>query len=461
VSNRVIDTAVDSAPQLGPQVWPNRIHAWYAVGVFAIALMFNFLDRQILTLLVTPIKADLQISDTQMSVLIGFAFVSFYVLAGIPISRLVDVYSRRLIIGVGIASWSVMTALCGMAQSYWQLFAARVGVGVGESCNGPATYSMLSDLFPKEKLPRAIAVLNFGFMFGSGMALIVGGAVVEMALSNPDVTLPIVGSLRPWQLTFFIVGLPGLLVAALMATVREPVRRGYPASMAGAGPRMRKALPVQAIIDFLYADRRAYGPMFIGTGLKALLAFGTSVWVPTFLQRKFGWSLGDAGVAIGIILLTFAPLGLVCGGVLAERFAKRGHADANWRVVLIATVAVVPFSILFPLMPTAEAALALMAVNTFLGSLGPGPQNAALQTITPNPMRGQVTALFLVVFNLIGFGLGPTFVALLTDYVFGAESLLPYSMALTSAILGPIAVWVVWYGLKPYGESVIRARSWA
>jgi MFS family permease len=194
--------------------------------------------------------------------------------------------------------------------------------------------------------------------------------------------------------------------------------------------------------------------------LKALLAFGTSVWVPTLLQRKFGWSLGDAGVAIGIILLTFAPLGLVCGGVLAEHFAKRGHADANWRVVLIATVAVVPFSILFPLMPTAEASLALMAVNTFLGSLGPGPQNAALQTITPNPMRGQVTALFLVVFNLIGFGLGPTFVALLTDYVFGAESLLPYSMALTSAILGPIAVWVVWYGLKPYGESVIRARSW-
>jgi len=460
MTDRVVDTAASSAPQLGPQAWPNRIHAWYAVGVFAIALMFNFLDRQILTLLVTAIKADLQISDTKMSVLIGFAFVSFYVLAGIPISRLVDVYSRRLIIGVGIASWSVMTALCGVAQNYWQLFAARVGVGVGESCNGPATYSMLSDLFPKEKLPRAIAVLNFGFMFGSGMALIVGGAVVEMVSSRPDVTLPIVGTLRPWQLVFLIVGLPGLLVAALVATVREPQRRGIPASMAGPGPGRRKALPVQAVVDFLYAERAAYAPIFVGTGLKALLAFGTSVWVPTFLQRKFGWSLGDAGVAIGVILLTFAPLGLVCGGMLAERFAKRGLADANWRVVLVATIAVVPFSILFPLMPTAEWALVLMAVNTFLGSLGPGPQNAALQIITPNPMRGQVTALFLAVFNLIGFGLGPTFVALLTDYVLGAESLLPYSMALTSAILGPIAVIVVWYGLKPYGESVIRARSW-
>jgi MFS family permease len=284
--------------------------------------------------------------------------------------------------------------------------------------------------------------------------------VVEIVSSRPDVSLPIVGTLRPWQLVFLIVGLPGLLVATLVATVREPQRRGIPASMAGPAPGKSKALPVRAIVAYLYAERAAYAPIFVGTGLKALLAFGTSVWVPTFLQRKFGWSLGDAGVATGVILLTFAPLGLVLGGMLAERFARRGLADANWRVVLVATIAVVPFSILFPLMPTADWALAMMAVNTFLGSLGPGPQNAALQTITPNPMRGQVTALFLAVFNLIGFGLGPTFVALLTDYVLGAESLLPYSMALTSAIQGPIAVIVVWRGLKSYGESVIRARDW-
>lgn len=443
-----------------PAEWPNPVHAWYAVGVFAIALLFNFLDRQILQLLVTPIKNDLQISDTEMSLLIGFAFVSFYVLAGIPISRLVDTYSRRLIIGCGIASWSAMTALCGLSQNYWQLFAARVGVGIGESCHGPATYSMLSDMFPRDKLPRAIAVLNFGFMFGSGMALIVGGAVVEWVSSRPELVLPLVGTVRPWQQTFFIVGLPGLLVAILIATVREPVRRGFPASMVAAGAAKRGALAVSEIIDYLRVEQRAYGPMFIGTGLKALIAFGTSIWTPTFLHRQFGWSLGEAGLTIGAILLTFAPLGLVCGGLLAERLAKRGYADANWRVVLLATIAVLPFSVLFPLMPTAELAVAMIALNTFVGSFGPGPQNAALQTITPNPMRGQVTALYLAVFNLIGFGLGPLFVALLTDYVFGSESLLPYSMALTSAIIGPIAVWVVWRGLKPYGESVVRARSW-
>ena len=454
----LVDADTGNSLSASERPWPDRTHAWYAVGVFAIALMFNFLDRQIMTLLVGPIKRDLSLSDTEISVLIGFAFVSFYVLMGIPISRLVDTYSRRLIIGVGVASWSLMTALCGLANNFWQLFAARVGVGVGESCNGPATYSMLSDLFPREKLPKAIAVLNFGFMFGSGLALIVGGTVIQMVTARPDVVLPLVGSLRPWQLAFIIVGLPGLLVAALVATIREPARRGF---MPEAGKTRRGAVPVADIINFLRDNRHAYGPLFLGTGLKALLAFGTSVWVPEFMVRKFGWTIGDIGLAIGLILLTVAPLGLLCGGALAERLAGRGYADANLRVVLIASLGLIPTSVLFPLMPTATLTLALIALNTFIGSLGPGPQNAALQVITPNQMRGQVTALFLAVFNLIGFGLGPTFVALLTDQLFGADRFLPYSLALTAGILGPIAAVVIWRGLKPYGESVVRARAWA
>jgi MFS family permease len=440
------------------QPWPDRTRAWYAVGVFALALMFNFLDRQIMTLLIGPIKSDLSLSDTEISVLIGFAFVSFYVLVGIPISRLVDSYSRRLIIGVGVASWSVMTALCGLANNFWQLFVARVGVGVGESCNGPATYSMLSDLFPREKLPKAIAVLSFGFMFGSGLAYVVGGTVIQMVMSRPDVTLPLIGTLRPWQLAFILVGLPGLVVAALVATIREPARRGF---ASGDGSARRKALPVRQIIRFLRDNASAYGPLFLGTGLKALLAFGSSVWVPELMVRKFGWAIGDIGLALGLILIVVAPLGLLCGGALAERLAKAGHADANLRVVLLASIGLIPTSILFPLMPSATLMLALMAVNTFIGSLGPGPQNAALQVITPNPMRGQVTALFLAVFNLVGFGLGPMFVALLTDHVFGADRFLPYSLALTAAILGPVAAFVIWRGMKPYGESVVRARSWA
>jgi MFS family permease len=217
---------------------------------------------------------------------------------------------------------------------------------------------------------------------------------------------------------------------------------------------------VPEIISFLHDNRHTYGPLFLGTGLKALLAFGTSVWVPEFMIRKFGWTIGDIGLALGSILFVVAPLGLLCGGALAERLAKRGYADANLRVVLMASLGLIPTSILFPLMPSAGLALAVMALNTFIGSLGPGPQNAALQVVTPNRMRGQVTALFLAVFNLIGFGLGPTFVALLTDQLFGADRFLPYSLSLTAAILGPVAAFVIWRGMKPYGESVLRAEAW-
>lgn len=441
--------------------WPSPLRAWYGVGVFAVALLFNFLDRQILTLLVVPIKRDLGLSDTQMSMLIGFAFVSFYVLMGIPIARLVDSKSRRLIIGIGVATWSAMTAACGLAQNFWQLFVARMGVGIGESCNGPATYSMLSDMFPKEKLPKAIAFLNFGFMFGSGLALIVGGTVIQIVTQMPPFHMPLVGSMQPWQLTFVIVGLPGLLVAALLATVQEPRRRGLIAQPGQAPGAPLRSLPIREVVRFLRDDWRTYLPLFLGTGLKSLLAFGVAVWTPTFFIRTHGWSIAEIGLAQGLILLTVSPMGLVAGGLLAERFARQGYSDANLRVVLIATLAVMPAAIAFPLVSSPWLALGLMAANGFLASLGPGPQNAALQVVTPNQMRGQVTALFLAVFNLIGFGLGPTSVALLTDYLFRSEAALGYSMSLAATLLGPIAALVIWAGLKPYGRSVVRASAWA
>src|SRR5262245_38986931 len=173
--------------------WPSPARAWYAVFVFAIALLINFLDRQIVGLLIVPIKRDLGLSDSQVGVVMGFAFACFYVVLGLPIARMVDYKSRRAILGVGVAIWSFMTALCSLAQGFWQLFLCRVGVGSGESCSGPATFSMLADLFPKDKLPRAIAVLNFGFYAGTGLALIIGGALTKIFLNMAPVTAPLIG----------------------------------------------------------------------------------------------------------------------------------------------------------------------------------------------------------------------------------------------------------------------------
>jgi MFS family permease len=437
------------------QGWPPATQAWYAVGVFTIVLMFNFLDRGIVQLLIGPLKADLQLSDQQIGLLMGVAFAIFYAVLGVPIARLVDSKSRRLIIGFGIATWSLATALCGLAKSFPQLFLARMGVGVGEACNGPATYSMMSDYFPPERLPRAIAVLQLGFVSGQGIALIIGGAVVFYFSQQPEYVLPLVGTLKPWQVTFMVVGAPGLLIALLLATVKEPPRRGRITS----GPA-KQAMPLKDVISFLRTNGATYGPMFLGLAVNTIQSFGLQLWTPEFFARTYGWERAQAGVATGLVLVCVAPFGLFLGSSLAEYFHKRGYADANLRVLLIAMVVHIPGFIVMPLMPTPELALALYGFNYFVAMIGPAAQNAALQIITPNEMRGQVTALYLLVFNLIGFGMGPWLVGLFTDTFFGEQNL-RYSMALTAAVMGPLAALIIWRGIKPYAASVLQARAWS
>jgi MFS family permease len=444
------------------EAWPSRGRAWYAVVVFMLVLMFAVIDRQIITLLVGPIKRDLAASDTQMGLLLGFAFVMFHLVLGIPIARLADGGNRRLIIGIGIAAWSSMTAACGLARHYWQLALARMGVGVGEACNGPATLSLLADFFPKERLAKAAAVLSMGFYVGSGMAMIVGGSVVALVADMPAVAVPVLGAMQSWQFAFFIVGVPSLLLIPLLATVSEPGRHGLASAkpLDQAGLVMTPAaIPLRAVLRYLATNGSVYGPMYAGMGLRMLVAFGSAAWLPTFFERTHGWTAAEIGPALGVILLTFAPLGLVAGGLLAEWYTARGYQDANLRVYFISTLAVVPTSILYSLMPSAWLALALFALNSFFSALGVGPANAALQAVTPNAMRAQVSALYLFVFNLIGFGLGPFVVAVLTDYVFAAEDCLRYSLALCAAVAANLAWPIVWLGLKPYRERVMEGSE--
>jgi hypothetical protein len=235
-----------------------------------------------------------------------------------------------------------------------------------------------------------------------------------------------------------------------MATVREPARRGRIAAD-------HQTLSISEVLRYLNTERRSYGPMFLGLALKSVLAFGSAMWVPTFFMRTYGWSAPQIGLVQGTLLLVISPFGLMAGSLLSEWFTRRGHHDAHLRVVLWSSAVLIPGSIIFPLMPNPYLALGVMAVNNFVAMMVPAPQNAALQIITPNEMRGQVTALFLFIFNVVGFGLGPTFVAVFTDFVFGDESQLRYAMVTASAVVGPTAALVIWMGLKPYGASVARA----
>ncbi|MBC2777168.1 spinster family MFS transporter [Parasphingopyxis marina] len=440
----ILAASLPGAPAISPA------RSWWAIFIFTVALMFNFLDRQLLTLLITPIKADLNLSDTQISLLVGFAFVVFYVGVGIPISRLVDRGPRKWIVGFGIAFWSLCTAGCGLAQNFFQLVIARMCVGIGESCNGPATYSMTADMFPRERLATPISVINIGMVAGSGMALLIGGWLIVWLTEIGPQTLPVLGTLKPWQMTFLIVGLPGVLWAILLvATVPEPPRR----EVAGA------ATPSFVdVLKFLRLWATAYGPMFIASGVKAMLSFGTVVWSPAFFERQFGYAPGEPGPTLGIIALIVSPIGLLLGGWIASRMAAKGIKDANMRMVLYVTIPLVPIAILYPLMPQAWMAFALLGCSLFLGSLGAGPANAAMQTITPGRMRGTTSALYIAIFNVLGYGAGPLVVALLTDNFYG-EAGLGSAMASAAIILGPIGLILSWMALKPYGRAVLAAEE--
>jgi len=445
------DTAVPDAQAAAAtgatRAYPPAIQGWYAVFALALAVMVNFLDRGIFALLVRPIKADLHLSDVQVSLIMGFAFTFFYVLLGLPVARLVDRGNRKRIMAIGIAVWSAMTALCGFAGSFWQLFLARVGAGVGETTSGPSAYSMLSDYFPPEKLPRAIAGMNIGFVVGSGLSLVLGAAAIGFVGNRPEIVVPVLGTFRSWQVVLLLVGMPGLIVAAIMLSVREPPR--HHGHAAGASQ------PVTEVFMLMVRHWRVFIPMFAGLALRSVQMFGLQMWGPSFYQRTYGWSATQIGYVSGASLMVAMPIGLFLGSWLAEYYWKRGRHDANMRVVVISTAVSVPLGVFAPLLPSPWLFAGVSMITwVFLGMAAP-VENAALQSVTPNRMRGQMTFLFLFTMNVVGMGLGPLFVALLSQYVF-SEAEIRYSIMLTSAVLGVPAIYAFWFGMRPYGEAMKR-----
>jgi len=431
----------------GTPLTPAR--SWWAIFIFMIALMFNYLDRQLMTLLITPIKADFGLSDTQVSLLIGFAFVLFYVLAGIPMARFIDRGPRKWIVASAIAFWSVMTVACGLARNYTQLLLARMLVGVGESCNAPGTYSMTSDIFARDKLAKPMSVIGIGQVAGSGMALLVGGLLITWLTSIGPQDFPVVGTLKPWQMTFVIVGLPGVLWALLfVATVPEPPRRETSTVTPSFGET----------VGHLWSRKDAFGPMFLANGIKAMLSFGVTAWSPVFFERKFGYAPGEPGPTLGIISLIVSPIGLFLGGWLAERLAAAGYKDAYMRMVFLVTIPLIPVAILFPLVDQAWLAFALVGGSLFLGSMGSGPANAAIQSVTPGRMRGTTTAIYIAIYNVIGYGLGPLIVGWFNDNVFGEQGIAS-SMVVLALISGPLGLMFAWLSLKPYAREIAAAEA--
>lgn len=428
-----------------------RPGAYYSLFVMTIVVMFTVIDRQILNLMIEPMKADFHISDTQAALLLGAAFSITYGIAGIPIARIADTANRRNIIAMSIAFWSICTMACGIAQNYTGMFLARLGIGIGESGYGPASWSIATDNFPREKVAIATGTYGIGAMCGIGLASFLGGAVLAVVSGMPSVPLPFGGVIRPWQWAFMIVGLPGLIWTIVVLTTKEPPRRGAVIN------QKARTLPVREIIRWLLDNKRTYAAVIGGAGMKQLVAAGQATWGVTFYHREFGWTLAKAGMISGAIVVLVSPIAMIAGGKLSERLTRSGRHDANLLIVVCGLLGSVPLLSIAPLLPNPYLVLGTNALGVFIGTLGFGPGVASFQVITPNRMRAQISSLSQFCTNVLAFAIAPLIVALFTDFLFKDPAALKYSMALCSSLMGALALLVTIQGLKPYARAYERA----
>lgn len=426
--------------------YPRRGYAWFVVGLLTLAYVFSFIDRQILSLLVIPVRRDLGISDTQMSLLMGFSFAVFYTLCGIPLGRLADNWSRRWIVTLGLMFWSAATAACGLAAHYWQLFLGRIGVGIGEAALSPAAYSLISDHFPPERRATAISVYGMGIYLGSGLAYILGALVVGYASARGDVSLPLIGATRPWQVVFFVLGGTGLVFAWFLLLIREPLRRG-------GG---QHSIPLVDVLATLKRHRRTVLLHNIGIACLSLAAYSANAWMPSVWQRVHDWPVRQTGLVYGSIIALFGCAGIVFGGWLADRWKAQGHTDATLRVGGVAAACGAPLALLMPLMPDGIWLAVLVVPMTFGLAMPFGVGASAIQDLVPNRMRGQASAVYLFIVNLIGLGIGPTAVALCTDYLFDDDAKVGLSLTLVMTAAQLLGCWLLVRGAAHYRRSLIE-----
>jgi MFS family permease len=378
-----------------------------------------------------------------MSLLIGLAFSVFYTVLGLPIGWLADRGNRRAIMGWGTAIWSVMTSACGLAGSYGRLLLTRVGVGVGEASLNPAATSFLADYFPPERLGTAMSVFSLGTFVGSGLAYIIGGAVVSVVESRGPVAVPLVGMVRPWQTAFFVVGIPGLVIALLFLTVREPPRK--PGS-SGAG--------MGELFAYVRKHLRSFTCTSLGFSLSAMVNFGIASWLATFMIRHYGWTAARAGTVQGVLTMTVGVAGVLAGGWMADRYARRGQTDGPLRVGVIGAVGMLVSATAYPFMPTAALTVAWLVPVNFFAAFPWGAANAAAAEVVPARMRAQGAAVYFFVLSLVSSTLGPTLVAVITDYVFHADAAVGYSLAIANLTGMSAAIAVLVFGMPAYRRTI-------
>jgi MFS family permease len=412
------------------------------LAILALANILSYLDRIVVNLMVEPIKADLAISDTQFSLLQGLAFGLFYTTLALPIGRMVDTRARKPIIVTGVAVFSLFALASGLARGYWELFLARIGVGAGEASVVPTSYSLLADLFPPDALGRAIAVFTTTAFVGIGLAYIAGGAVIE-AISTAQIG-GWFGDLPGWRRVLIATAAPAIIIVPLLwLLLREPARRGSGSA---------EAVPLRDVVRHIQGQRAALLPIFAGFSMITMSGYASTVWTPALFIRAFGWSASEVGMAYGALYLFLGPAGALLAGWLSDRMTARGITDAPLRVAGWGYLGTGLFGGIAPLVEDGALAMALFAPAMLMSTMPYPMAGVALQLVSPNRLRGQVTALYMTVINLVGLGIGPLVVGLFNDNVFTGPEGVRRSLALINFVAAPLALAFLALGFKPYAR---------
>lgn len=442
----------DVADLPGRDDFPAPGLASYVAGVLVLGWTLAYLDRQIIVILIEQLRHALHLSDTEISLVQGFAFSLFFVLAGLPIGRLVDRANRRNILFVGILLWSVATIACGLASSFWELFAARMVVGVGEACLAPASFSIIADVIRPQRRGTAMGLMVAGTSIGNAASIFSGGLILQKLGPLGSITLPLVGTVAPWQCVFFLVGAPGLLLCLLLLTIPEPERRER-AAKDGDASRFFAALR-QRPLSFALA--------YLAFALNMVGGYAVSVWAPVILMRVHHMPPGQVGMLIGAILLLVGTSGATIGGWVGDWLTQKMPQMGRLVVPLLSYGAMALVLLLWVKIDSAAyTILVFLLIGPLFGNMINGSSYPALSQMVPNEMRGQTIAVYLLIANLMGLGLAPTGVALITDYILRDPQMVRESVILVSLPAVLLGAACAWFAQKPYRAMCRRAQDLA
>ena len=424
----------------------NNRYGWYVAFVLLIGFTFSFIDRQVLNLLVVPIQNDLNITDTQISALQGLAFVLTYVGLCIPIGRLIDKSHRVTVMIIGLLIWSIATIACGFSKNYVSMFIARMGIGAGESTVHPGSISILGDYFDSNKIASPMSIYLLGPYLGAGIAMIFGAQVLDWTSQMDNVIIfPLIGEIAPWQLTFIAVGLPGILIAGLFLTIREPQRK-IQESESIEVPSFSK------VIQYIKNNWEVYGAIIIGNSCLIILLYGLQSWVPTMLLRVYEWDLVQSGRVYGSIAMLAGSAGVLSGPFVLRYMSKINVNAPHFKLAIIGITMATFSLVLLPFQPNVNIALVFVTMASFFVTLPLAGTSSAMVIVSPNRIRGVITGIYVVVTSVFGLVLGPFLVASSTDFIFQDTNAVAKSLALVSVLVSPVGIFFMFKGINSFGE---------